>query len=175
MLLSQFSLTFLQTQKGMSLYFCANLDGLLDYLRDNPEKDIFKLWYSLYSSGGSKEVQAWIFIHTSYTLQYLSEGILFPKSFEGPLHKKWSLPLKISSVNLTKFAVFLQICSHLLKKSLMENFISCAVVSFMVPIFKNVGEGSATKYSHPINLLSEVSKTFENLVSYKHFDRVGFE
>ena len=35
------------------------------------------------------------------------------------LHKKWSFPLKISSVNVT---------SRLLKKSLMENFIFCAVL-----------------------------------------------
>ena len=35
-------------------------------------------------------------------------------------HKKWSFPLRISSVNL-------QIWSHLLKKSLMENFIFCVV------------------------------------------------
>ena len=34
------------------------------------------------------------------------------------LHKKWSFPLRISSVNVTKSA---------LKKSLMENFIFCAV------------------------------------------------
>ena len=31
----------------------------------------------LYSSGGFKEVWAWIFIHTSWTLQYASKGILF--------------------------------------------------------------------------------------------------
>ena len=73
-----------------------------------------------------------------------------------------------------KICSFLLICSHLLKKSLMENFCS-AVVSFLVPIFKNAGERSMTKCSHPINLLSEVSKTFENLVSYRHFDRVGFQ
>ena len=42
------------------------------------------------------------------------------------LHKKWSYPLRISSVNVTKSAS-LQIWSHLLKKSLMENFIFCAV------------------------------------------------
>ena len=39
-----------------------------------------------------------------------------------PLHKKGSFPLGISSVSVTKSAV-----SHLLKKSLMENFIFCAV------------------------------------------------
>ena len=38
-------------------------------------------------------------------------------------HKKWSFPLQISS----DFFSFLRIWSHLLKKSLMENFIFCAV------------------------------------------------
>ena len=41
------------------------------------------------------------------------------------LHKKWCFPLRIFSVNVTKSA------SHLLKKSLMENFIFCTV------LFKN--------------------------------------
>ena len=36
-----------------------------------------------------------------------------------PLHKKWSFPLRISSVSVTK----------LVKKSLLENFIFCAVLS----------------------------------------------
>ena len=39
------------------------------------------------------------------------------------LHKKWSFPLRISLVNVTGK---LRIWSHLLKKSLMENFIFCA-------------------------------------------------
>ena len=36
-------------------------------------------------------------------------------------HKIWRFPLRISSVNVTK--------SDLLKKSLMENFIFCAVLA----------------------------------------------
>ena len=45
------------------------------------------------------------------------------------LHKKWSFPLRISSVNVTKSAVSEEIYwkSHLLKKSWMENFIFCAM------------------------------------------------
>ena len=46
--------------------------------------------------------------------------------------KKWSFPLKILSVTVTKSAGNcgkLLIRSHLLKKSLMENFIFCAVWS----------------------------------------------
>ena len=40
------------------------------------------------------------------------------------LHNIWGFPLRISPVNVTKSAVF---WSHLLEKSLMENFIFCAV------------------------------------------------
>ena len=43
------------------------------------------------------------------------------------LHKKWIFPLRIFSVNVTQSAIFLQIWSHLLKKSLTEKFIFCAV------------------------------------------------
>ena len=42
------------------------------------------------------------------------------------LYKKWSFPLRISSVNVTKSAIsfgFLWIWWHLLKKYLLENFI----------------------------------------------------
>ena len=50
MLLSEFPLTFHQTQKWDALlhriaydYSLANWDGLLDHLRDVPWEDIFKL------------------------------------------------------------------------------------------------------------------------------------
>ena len=39
------------------------------------------------------------------------------------LHKKWSFAWRISSANLTKSKGNCVICSHLLKKLLMENFI----------------------------------------------------
>ena len=56
-------------------------------------------------------------------------NFLFNKA--SALHKKWSFPLRISSVNVTKF---LRIWSNLLKKSLRENFIFCAVlVVFALP------------------------------------------
>ena len=45
-------------------------------------------------------------------------GYIVVETVKQPLHKK----MKFSSVN-----VFLRIWSHLLKKSLMENFIFCAV------------------------------------------------
>ena len=45
-----------------------------------PQKGI---WSRLYSSVGSKEKWAWTFIHTSWILQYVSEGILFSSLLEG--------------------------------------------------------------------------------------------
>ena len=41
------------------------------------------------------------------------------------LHKKWSFPLRKSSVNVVRGK--LRVWSYLLKKSLLENFIFCAV------------------------------------------------
>ena len=51
------------------------------------------------------------------------------------LHKKWSFALKISSVNVTKSAGNGGF-SHLLKKSLMENFIFCTVKIAQKQIWK---------------------------------------
>ena len=47
------------------------------------------------------------------------------------LHKKYSFPLEISSVNVIKYRSSLRIWSHFLKKSLMEKFIFCAVSYFL--------------------------------------------
>ena len=44
-----------------------------------------------------------------------------------PFPKIWSFLLRISMVNIIKTAVSLWIWLHLLKKSLMQNFILCAV------------------------------------------------
>ena len=41
------------------------------------------IWSWLYSSGSSKELQAWAFLHTSWTLQYVSERVLFSRLLEG--------------------------------------------------------------------------------------------
>ena len=51
------------------------------------------------------------------------------RTLSNILHKKWSLRLRFSSVNVA-IRSFLQIWSHLLKKSLMENFIFC-IVTYM--------------------------------------------
>ena len=42
--------------------------------------------------------------------------------------KKLGFPINISFVNVNRSAGKLRMCSHLLKKFLMENFISCAVL-----------------------------------------------
>ena len=54
--------------------------------------------------------------------------LLFIKLHHNALHKKWSFPLRISSVNEEMhFFTEMRISSRLLKKYLMENFIFCAV------------------------------------------------
>ena len=45
------------------------------------------------------------------------------------LYKKWSFPIKDFFSKCDQIHSFLRICSHLLKKSLIENFICCAVRS----------------------------------------------
>ena len=40
-------------------------------------------WSWLYSSGGSKELWTYTFTHTSWTLQYVSEGVFFSRLLEG--------------------------------------------------------------------------------------------
>ena len=68
----------------------------------------------------------WIFLHwiISNTKKIKAKLSCFIIRFIGKkqtLHKNWSFPLRISSVKVS--------WSHLLKKSLMENFIFCAARS----------------------------------------------
>ena len=76
----------------------------------------------------------------TYLLIMISYGYRFIKTWSSEitlkisavkltLHKKWSLPLRIFSVNVTKSAG-LRIWSHLLKKSLIENFIFLCSANF---------------------------------------------
>ena len=65
-------------------------------------------------------------IHNLYS-QFICITTKFYGRRKSTLHKKWSFPLRISSVNVTKSAGN---WSHLLKKPLMENFIFCAVQTF---------------------------------------------
>ena len=90
------------------------------------------------------------------TLEKKMEDFLKLKevSFEESLHKKWSFPLRISSVNVTK--------SHLLKKSLMENFIFCVVndtklFRFNLNVLKQLLERKRTYLE---NLAENASFTF---------------
>ena len=53
------------------------------------------------------------------------------------------------------------ILADLFNKCLKEScFADCWKVSFVVPVFKNVGERSTAKNRHPVSLLFEVSKVF---------------
>ena len=49
-------------------------------------------------------------------------------------------------------------------------FPHCWKVSFVVPVFKNVGERSTTNNYRPVSLLSVVSKVFEKLVNNRLVD-----
>ena len=51
-------------------------------------------------------------------------------------------------------------------------FPDCWMVSLVVPVFKNVGEGSTTKNYHPVSLLSVVSKVSEKLVNNRIVDHL---
>ena len=68
--------------------------------------------------------------------------------------------------------------AELFSKCLKEScFPDCWKVSLVVPVFKNVGEGSTAKNYFPVSLLSVVSKVFEKLVNNRivdHLDKCGF-
>ena len=70
-------------------------------------------------------------IDVNYYFAIVVEGL-------KPFPKKWSFLLRISMVNMIKTAVSLRIWLHLLKKSLMQNFILCAVNVEQLHILKLV-------------------------------------
>ena len=74
------------------------------------------------------------------------------------LHKKWSFPLRISSVNVTESA-FLRICAHLLKKSLIKNFIFSAVSfrNLFEPENSNAGKDNFLKQKMEITFFRQIT------------------
>ena len=70
------------------------------------------------------------------------------------------------------------ILAELFNKCLKKScFPGCWKVSFVVPVFKNVGERFAAKNYHPASLRSVVSKVFEKLVNnwiVDHLEKCGF-
>ena len=69
---------------------------------------------------------------SSRHLQDVFSTSLQTRNFAGTLHKKWTFLLKSCSVNVTKSVV--RIWSHLLKKILMENFIFCTVLWWVLTL-----------------------------------------
>ena len=69
------------------------------------------------------------------------------------------------------------ILAELFNKCLKEScFADCWKVSSVVPVFMNVGERSTAKNSHPVSLLSVVSKVFEKLLNSRivnHLEKCG--
>ena len=67
----------------------------------------------------------------------------------------------------------LYILAKLFKKCLKEScFPDCWKVSFVVPVFKNVGEGYTAKNYRPVSFLSVVSKVFEKHVNNRIVDHL---
>ena len=69
------------------------------------------------------------------------------------------------------------ILAELFNKCLKEScFPDCWKVSWVVPVFKNVGERSTAKNYHRVSLLSVVSKVFEKIVDNRivdHLEKYG--
>ena len=83
------------------------------------------------------------------------------KISQATLHKKWRFPIRISSVNVTKSAVVrrkLRIWSHLLKKSLMENFIFCAVQNMLIKVKFSANQNTKLCF-FMLNLTEQSSKS----------------
>ena len=88
------------------------------------------------------------------------------------LHKKWISPLRISSVNVTKPAFYCRFGHNLLKKSLIENFIFCALSKLwkvwslqmsQTKLWSFSEELTPVKWSDMRNQLrNKIQKTFEN-------------
>ena len=65
------------------------------------------------------------------------------------------------------------ILAELFNKCLKEScFPDCCKVSWVVPVFKNVGEKSIAKNYHPVSLLSVISNVFEKLVNNRIVDHL---
>ena len=92
---------------------------------------------------------------------------------------KLSVPDCIPVVVLKNFEPELfYILAELFNKCLKEScFPDCWKVSSVVPVFKNLGEGSTAKNYCPVSLLFVVSKVFGKLVNNKivdHVEKSGF-
>ena len=99
----------------LSTNFCCKFSGFIlkcSYCTPYPFQSILVLTHYIYIE----------FLWSKNDTRHITT---FPVS---TLHKKWSFPLRISSVNVTNFFSFLRIWSHLMKKSLMEHLIFCAVL-----------------------------------------------
>ena len=86
----------------------------------------------------SQEAESWKLKHCKKFRKIFGRS---QTKFFYTLYKKWSFRLRISSVNVAKSAKKLRIWSHLLKKSLMQNFIFlCSKISMVWHIKSNRGK-----------------------------------
>ena len=89
------------------------------------------IWSWLYSCGDSGELWAWTFIHTSWTLQYMSEGILF--FIVGRSHLP--LYLRMLARGLWLKTAVLSVFEKLVNNGLVDLLKKCdlCLISSMVP------------------------------------------
>ena len=98
--------------------------------------DVFLIWWKKLNTGKNlwNKIFFLLFSHFSILFIYIFLHHETCQQTEKSLWwcytaQKWSFPSRTSSLNVTKSAVSLRIWSHLLKKSLKENFIFCAVLA----------------------------------------------
>ena len=91
-------------------------------------------FYLPYKRATLQELNDFFYPNQYVTQIYLNVANFFRKKlYIRSLHKKWSFPLKNFFSKCDQIHSFLWIWSQLLKKSLMENFIFCAVDVWQAP------------------------------------------
>ena len=158
------------------LYSTARRFRLLHLIKQSCLLKIFSVNYNLDDSGISLPV------FPSRTNLKLHSISVTPKMVRKILMNldlsKASDPDCIPVVVLKKCEPELSyILAELFNKCLKEYcFLDCWKVLFVVPVFKNVGEGSAAKNYRPVSLLSVVSKVFDKLLNNRivdHLEKCG--
>ena len=114
---------------------------IFQYLHSSNQVNQMDTRYCLYSDSRYFKNNCWKFYRKLIRLRYFL--MIYNQEFVQrilhesvrvnlhTLHKKWSFPVRISSVNVTQSATKLWIWSHFLKKSLIENFIFCTWYLFV--------------------------------------------
>ena len=131
-----FILCIQSTSKKIYIRTCKNLWKLTTpYYHKNPQSQVSNGAFNAWNMGRRQpnalnfspspncfyQSNAWSWNNSTFLFMQTASVLLFYFT----LRWKWSFPLRISSVK--QICKKLWIWSHILKKSLMENFIFCAV------------------------------------------------